>query len=106
MPIFSFVVADSSSLFGSAFPSPSSKGGVSSPLTEDAEDPFCDAFLEASLEAGVFFLSVPASARFAWRAAFDAETMLGGVLVVSRQEKNERKKKDFQSRWDGFGGGF
>lgn len=44
---------------------------VASPLTELA----LEAFLEAAREAGVFF-SLPAAARLASRAAFDAETMV------------------------------
>src|SRR2546421_85690 len=74
--IFSLVVAGWSSS------SSSSKGGVSSPLTEEACEPLTDAFLElcfdANFEAAVFFLSP--SARLAWRAAFEAET---GIFLVA-----------------------
>lgn len=62
--IFSSVVAGWSSL-GSGFVSPSIRGGVSSPLTEDAEDAFFEAALDESFDVAVFFLSFPSSARFA-----------------------------------------
>jgi len=41
-------------------------------LTDEADD----AFLDATFEAAVFFGSFPEAARFASRAAFDAETIL------------------------------
>ena len=31
------------------------------------------------LDAAVFFGSLPSATRFAWRAAFDADTMVNGV---------------------------
>ena len=48
-------------------------GGVSSPFAEEASEPAVEAFLEAVLEASVFF---GAAARFASRAAFEADTMV------------------------------
>lgn len=66
-------------------PSPSRRGGVSSPLTDEAEEAFCEVAFEESLEVGVFFfVSVPASARLAWRAAFDAETIFVYVFGKGR----------------------
>jgi hypothetical protein len=58
----------------------------SSPFTEDALEAACD----DSFDVGVF-LTLPSAARFASRAALDAETMVGVVRgrrrVVSRGKK-------------------
>lgn len=58
-------------------------GGVSSPLTEEAVEAFCEAALDEIFEATVFFLSLPSSARFACRAAFEADTM-ANVGTISK----------------------
>ena len=57
-------------------------GGVSSPLTDDAEEALLEAALEPTLEATVFFLSFPSSARLACRAAFEADTILVFVATI------------------------
>ena len=51
-------------------------GGVSSPLTEDADEALFEAALDETFDATVFFLSLPSSARLACRAAFEADTIV------------------------------
>lgn len=58
-------------------------GGVSSPLTEEAVEALLEAALDPTLEATVFFLSLPSSARLACRAAFEADTMVEDSYVWS-----------------------
>jgi hypothetical protein len=60
-------------------------------LTDDADDPAFEAALEETFEAAVFFFSVPVSARLAWRAAFEAETMV--VCLMEEKEMKQRRKK-------------
>jgi hypothetical protein len=52
-------------------------------LTDDALDAFLEFALDDSFEAAVF-LGLSLASRFAWRAAFDAETTMvadvGGVM--------------------------
>lgn len=52
------------------------------------------------LEAAVFLGTLPSAARFASRAAFDAETMMtvmGDVCVVENRKKADDLKKEFLS---------
>lgn len=83
--------------------SPSIMGGDSSPLTEEASEPTDDPTAEAllALEATVFFVSLPSAARFAWRAAFDAETMVGeGVAVKESVGRDESENSaTTATRW-------
>lgn len=57
--IFSWMTFSPASF--SSWPSASIRGGVSSPLAEEATE----AFLEASLEVGVFFAGLPSASRLA-----------------------------------------
>lgn len=68
-------------------------GGVSSPLTEEAVEAFCEAALDEIFEATVFFLSLPSSARFACRAAFEADTMvnIGTISKVFLVPENKER---------------
>lgn len=68
-------------------------GGVSSPLTEEAVEALLEAALDPTLEATVFFLSLPSSARLACRAAFEADT-ISCVGLVECSEKSIRKMQD------------
>src|SRR5580700_10049944 len=70
--IFFADVAGWSSL-GRGLPSPSSRGGVSSPFTDEAPDWFAD---PAFAREAAVFLGFPSAALLASRAAFDAETMM------------------------------
>ena len=76
-------------------------GGVSSPLTDEASEPasetFFDAFLDAAFETTVFLGSFPSATRFAWRAAFEAETIfVVGVGVIREIERSTRSAQRLQ----------
>ena len=65
------------SVAGRVLPSLSSMGGVSSPATEEAFELTADPAFEPILEATVFLgLSDPVAARFASRAALEADTIV------------------------------